>query len=141
MQLDFTNLFGLSDEVINIDYIAHYDDFMYSTYKPLKDGVVIKGKAYCKADIVHLDLDISFNFYGICDRCDEDIKKEYSFSVHKIMCRGWKMTMMILMTTSSQKTTLSILMPLLKKKYICFYRQKCSAKRIVREYVLTAVRT
>lgn len=88
MQLDFTNLFVLSDEVINIDYIAHYDDFMYSTYKPLNDGVVIKGKAYCKADIVHLDLDISFNFYGICDRCDEDIKKEYSFSVHKIIVQG-----------------------------------------------------
>ncbi|MDD6603457.1 MAG: DUF177 domain-containing protein [Eubacteriales bacterium] len=88
MQLDFTNLFGSSNEIIDIDYKVNFDDFFYGTYQPLKDGVIVRGRAYCKADVVHMDLDISFNFYGVCDRCVDDFKREYSFSVSKIVVHG-----------------------------------------------------
>ncbi len=85
MQLDFTNLFNSSDEIINIDYVFKYDDFYYSDYQPLTDGARVEGKAYCKADVVYLDLNVSFKFFGVCDRCAEDIEKEYSFDLNKII--------------------------------------------------------
>lgn len=84
MQLDFTNLFNFDNEVIDIDTNIRFDDFEYSTYMPLKNGVDVKGKAYCKADVVYLDLNVRFDFFGVCDRCAEDFEKEYSFDIHKI---------------------------------------------------------
>lgn len=85
MQLDFTNLFNSSNEIINVDYIMHDDEFIYSTYNPLKNGVAIKGRAYQKVGIVHLELDVEFDFFGYCDRCAEDVERSYSFSLNKIV--------------------------------------------------------
>ena len=85
MQLDFTNLFNFDNEVVNIDYNLSLDDFEYSTYKPLKNGVKVKGKAYCKADVVYLDLNVEFDFFGICDRCAEDFEETFSFDINRIV--------------------------------------------------------
>lgn len=85
MQLDFTNLFHSSDEVIEIDTVIDLSDLEYSTYKPLKNGVKVQGKAFCKADVAYLQLDVSFDFFGVCDRCAQDIHKQYAFDVDKIV--------------------------------------------------------
>lgn len=85
MQLDFTNLLNSSNDVIDIDYVMNADDFMYDTYKPLKHGVSIKGRAYQKVGVVHLDLDVNFDFFGVCDRCMDDIERSYSISLKKII--------------------------------------------------------
>ncbi|MBR3148913.1 MAG: DUF177 domain-containing protein [Eubacterium sp.] len=85
MQLDFTNLFNFDNEVVDIDCNLQLDDFEYSTYKPLKNGVKVKGKAYCKADVVYLDINVCFDFFGVCDRCAEDFKREYSFDLNKVV--------------------------------------------------------
>ncbi|MBE6742163.1 MAG: DUF177 domain-containing protein [Ruminococcaceae bacterium] len=85
MQLNFTNLFNFDNEVIEIDTRISLDDFEYSTYKPLKNGAEVKGRAYCKADVVYLDLSISFDFFGVCDRCAEDFERNYSFNINKIV--------------------------------------------------------
>lgn len=85
MQLDFTNLLNSSDDVINVDYVMNADDFIYDTYKPLKNGVRVKGRAYQKVGVVHLDLDVNFDFFGVCDRCMDDIERKYGFSLKKII--------------------------------------------------------
>ncbi|HBA93910.1 MAG TPA: nucleic acid-binding protein [Ruminococcaceae bacterium] len=85
MQLDFTNLLNSLNEVINIDYVMNADDFMYDTYKPLKNGVSIKGRAYQKVGVVYLELDVKFDFFGVCDRCMDDLEKNYEFSLSKII--------------------------------------------------------
>lgn len=85
MQLDFTNLLNSSSETINIDYVMNADDFMYYTCKPLKNGVVVKGMAYQKVGVVYLELDVEFDFFGVCDRCMDDVIKNYSFSLNKII--------------------------------------------------------
>lgn len=87
MQLDFTNLFNSDNEIVNIDYNVKFDDFQYSTYQPLKNGADVKGKAYCKADVVYMDLNINFDFFGVCDRCADEIEKHYSFDLNKIIVR------------------------------------------------------
>ncbi len=85
MQLDFTSLFNSSCDAIDIDYSLSLEDFEYSTYKPLKNGVQIKGRAYTKADVVHLDIKISFDFFGICDRCADEFERKYSFDISRIV--------------------------------------------------------
>ncbi len=85
MQLDFTNLLNSSADEINIDYHINADDFMYDTYKPLKNGVEVKGRAYQKVGVVYLDLDVNFDFFGVCDRCADDIEKKYDISLNKII--------------------------------------------------------
>lgn len=85
MQLDFTNLFNSCNEVIHIDYNVKFDDFRYSTYKPLKNGVYVKGKAFCKADVVYMNLVVDFDFFGICDRCADEFERHYSFELNKII--------------------------------------------------------
>ncbi|MCR5206938.1 MAG: DUF177 domain-containing protein [Eubacterium sp.] len=85
MQLDFTGLFNSSGDVLNIDEKLFFDDFEYGTYKPLTDGVSVKGRAYCKADVAHLELTLSFIFNGICDRCADEFSREYSFGVNKVV--------------------------------------------------------
>ena len=85
MQLDFTNIFNSSCDELPVDYSLSLEDFEYGTYKPLKDGVTVKGRAYSKADVAHLELSVSFDFYGICDRCADDFKRAYSFEIEKVV--------------------------------------------------------
>ena len=85
MQLNFTNLFHSDNESLEIDQLLRFDDFEYSTYQPLKNGVNVKGRAYSKADVVHLELTVSFDFFGVCDRCAENFERQYSFEVAKIV--------------------------------------------------------
>lgn len=85
MQLDFTNLFNFSDEVININYKVDLNDFEYSTYKPLTNGAEVEGKAFCKAEVVYLELKVSFDFKGVCDRCADEIERNYNFEINKIV--------------------------------------------------------
>ncbi len=85
MQLDFTNIFNSSCDELKVDYSLSLEDFEYGTYKPLKDGVTVKGRAYSKADVAHLELIVSFDFYGMCDRCANEFKRAYSFDINKIV--------------------------------------------------------
>ncbi len=85
MQLDFTGIFNSSGDVIDIDYLLKLDDFEYSTYKPLKNGVTVKGSAYSKADVAHLDLNVSFDFFGTCDRCADSFERSYAFDISKVV--------------------------------------------------------
>lgn len=85
MQLDFTNLFNGSNETLTVNHTVNLADLEYSTYKPIKNGAIVKGKAYCKADVVYLELQIDFDFNGVCDRCAEDVVKNYSLSLNKIV--------------------------------------------------------
>ena len=85
MQLNFKNLFNFDNESLEINETLSFEDFEYGTYKPLKNGVKVIGKAYCKADVVYMNLNVSFDFFGICDRCAEEFERNYSFELNKIM--------------------------------------------------------
>lgn len=85
MQLKLSNLFNQAEEKIDIDYHLILEDFEYNTYKPLTNGVDIKGSAYQRVGVVYLDLTVSFVFSGVCDRCADEITKNYCFDLHKIL--------------------------------------------------------
>lgn len=85
MKIDLTNLFNGSAYNIDVDYIVDLSRLSYGIYNPICDGVCVKGRLFTKADVVYLDIDVSFAFYGVCDRCAEDIKKDFFFNVKKIV--------------------------------------------------------
>lgn len=88
MKIDLTNLFNGNDEVISIDYTLNLENLVYSTYKPIKNGASIKGSVFYKAEVVYLKLNVSFVFYGFCDRCAEDLEKNISFDLDKILVQN-----------------------------------------------------
>ena len=70
---------------LDIDYNLDLSNLIYSTYNPIKNGVNVIGSLYSKADVLYLDINISFDFYGFCDRCAEEVKKNFSFNVKRIV--------------------------------------------------------
>lgn len=85
MRIDLTNLFNGSNEVISIDFTLDLKELEYSGYNPIRDGASVKGSIYAKAGVVYLDCNVAFDFYGVCDRCAEDITKHFSFKLDKIL--------------------------------------------------------
>lgn len=85
MKIELTNLFNGSNEVISIDYTLNLNDLTYSTYCPIQNGALLKGSIYNKADVVYLDISVSFQFDGVCDRCADEISKNMSFVLNKIL--------------------------------------------------------
>jgi len=88
MKIDLTNLFNGSDEAVSIDYTLDLSDLSYGIYNPINNGAAVKGSVYEKADVVYLDISVSFVFNGVCDRCAEEITKNMSFSLNKILVRN-----------------------------------------------------
>lgn len=85
MKIDLNGLFNSTVKEIEINNSFDLSSISYSGSNPIKDMVQIKGKLYCKADVVYLDATISFKFYGSCDRCAEDVEKDFSIKINKII--------------------------------------------------------
>lgn len=75
MKLDLKALFGGDTQRIAIEEQLDFHDLQYGSYCPLRQPVRVTGQAYAKADVCYLDLDLSFVFDGVCDRCAEPIQK------------------------------------------------------------------
>lgn len=88
MKIDLTNLFNGNDEAVSVDYTLNLENLVYSTYNPIKNGAKIIGSVFQKADVVYLNLNVSFVFYGFCDRCAEDFEKAMSFDLNKILVQS-----------------------------------------------------
>lgn len=82
MKIDLTGLFNGSTDIINIDYSLDLADFGISE---LNSEVKASGSVYSKADVVYLDLDISYSIKGQCDRCAEDLVKSQSISINRVL--------------------------------------------------------
>lgn len=85
MKIDLTCLFNGSVDKVAIEDNVDLSNLSYSTYYPIKDGVAVEGSAYSKADVVYLELNVSFMFCGFCDRCAEKLEKEFSFTIERIV--------------------------------------------------------
>ncbi len=85
MKINLTNLFNGSEEVIKIDYKLPLDELVYSTYNPIRKSAEVKGKIYSKADVVNLDIVVSYVFNGFCDRCAEEVTKDMQLELKKIL--------------------------------------------------------
>lgn len=85
MKIDLANLFNGTQSEIKINTKFDFSSLIYSGYSPIKDGVYVTGRLYSKADVIYLELNLKFDFYGFCDRCADDVKKEFSFDISKIV--------------------------------------------------------
>lgn len=85
MKIDITNLLNGIEKSLSVDYTLKLDDLSYGNYNPIMDGAKICGRVYGKANVVYLELDVSFRFCGFCDRCAEEVNRDMSFSLNKII--------------------------------------------------------
>ena len=87
MKIDVTGLFNGDNTPIDINYTLDLHNLVYSDYRPIQNGATVNGSVSQHAGIVCLNADVSFLFSGVCDRCAEDVNKQMSFSVDKILVR------------------------------------------------------
>lgn len=85
MRIDLNNLLSGNEKHLDINYKLDLSNLIYSTYNPIKNGVSVVGSLYSKADVLYLDINISFEFFGFCDRCAEEVKKDFSFNIKRIV--------------------------------------------------------
>ncbi len=85
MKIDLTQLFNGSKNEISVNSLVDLSDLLYSSYTPIKNGVRVNGSLFSKADVVYLDINLSFTFCGFCDRCAEELAKDFSFDIKKIV--------------------------------------------------------
>lgn len=85
MKIDLNQIFNGSKENYDIDTAFDMSQLTFGSCNPLKKPVKVCGAISSKADVVYLDIEISFVFEGVCDRCCDDVIKNYSFSIHRIV--------------------------------------------------------
>lgn len=85
MKINLNDLFNGSKSRIDIDYQADLNELDYGAYHPLKEPVTAKGALISKADVVTLELTISYTFCGVCDRCAEDFKSDRQIFVNRVV--------------------------------------------------------
>lgn len=85
MKINLINLLNGEQDSLSVDYTLDLSNLIYSSYNPIKEPVSIKGRLYSKADVLYLDLKIEFRFYGLCDRCADEIEKDFTITVNKII--------------------------------------------------------
>ena len=85
MRIDLNNLLSGNEKHLDINYKFDLSNLIYSTYNPIKNGVSVVGSLYSKADVLYLDINISFEFFGFCDRCAEEVKKDFNFNIKRIV--------------------------------------------------------
>ena len=63
MRIDLNNLLSGVETKLDINYVLDLSNLIYSTYNPIKNGVIVVGRLYSKADVLYLDINISFDFF------------------------------------------------------------------------------
>ncbi len=85
MKLDLKALFGGDTQPIAIEEQLDFHDLQYGSYCPLRQPVRVTGQAYAKADVCYLDLDLSFVFDGVCDRCASEFTRAVQIPIHAVL--------------------------------------------------------
>lgn len=85
MKIDLKSLFNGNTDALQIDCKLHFDNLRYSTYYPIQKDVSVTGRAFTKADVAYLELQVSFLFNGFCDRCAEPVQRTMQFDLNKIL--------------------------------------------------------
>lgn len=88
MKIDLTGLFNGSELNKTVKHTVDLSDMLYGTYCPIRKPVSVQGRIFSKADVVYLELDINYTLNGYCDRCADEVKKDYSIKVRKILVQS-----------------------------------------------------
>ncbi len=85
MLLDLKKVFAESNAVLPISFELDMSDVEFSGVFPLLTPVTANGSVSNKADMVELNLDISYKFEGFCDRCGNSTARNYSVKLNKVL--------------------------------------------------------
>ena len=85
MTLDLKRIFAEDGAVLPISHELDLSDLEFSGVLPLKKPVNVKGSVSNKADMVVLDLLISYTYDGYCDRCGIEASHDYAVTFNRAL--------------------------------------------------------
>lgn len=88
VRIDLTNFFNENEKSISVDYTLNLNELEYGTYKPIQNGAKVAGEISQNAGVVLLDVVVSFQFNGFCDRCAEPVKKNMKLNLHRVLVKA-----------------------------------------------------
>ena len=85
MLIDLQQIFESTGESQNLETTIDKSDYELFGCYPFINPIAVKGLVANKADVVFLDVKVSFDFKLPCNRCLEDFIKSYDYSFHHIL--------------------------------------------------------
>ncbi len=85
MTLDLKRIFANEGAVLPVSTELDMSDVDHGGFYPLKKPVVVTGKVSNRAGVVGLDLEMSYTYDGICDRCGCPVSKTYTVPFEKAL--------------------------------------------------------
>ena len=85
MTLDLKRIFAEDGAVLPISHELDLSDLEFSGVLPLKKPVNVKGSVSNKADMVVLDLLISYTYDVYCDRCGIEASHDYAVTFNRAL--------------------------------------------------------
>lgn len=85
MTLDLKRIFANEGAVMPISYELDLSTLEFSGIFPLKKPVKVEGSVSNKADVVALDLQISYIYDAFCDRCGMDATRDYTVTFNRAL--------------------------------------------------------
>jgi len=85
MKINLKQLFNITGESKDIDYIINPDELSDIRGCSFSSPVKVKGRIYNKADVVYLDYSAEFALLNVCDRCLKEFEKTYNFEFSHIV--------------------------------------------------------
>ena len=83
MLLDLKPLFAGNKAYLPVDFLMDLSDLEFLGVKPLKSPIKISGKIVSHAGIVVSQLDCKVEYTGFCDRCLQEVIKNYTVKIDR----------------------------------------------------------
>lgn len=80
MFIELEPIFNNIGETISFDFPLDLSECEYNCVFPFKTPVMVKGVVKNTAGVVELNMEAEIVYDGLCDRCADNVKKEYSYS-------------------------------------------------------------
>ena len=85
MLLNLRDVFISPGASKQLDYRLDLSSLTYGGIKPFEKPISVFAKAENKAGLVRLELNVSFTYFGSCDRCGVDLQRDFNESFHHIL--------------------------------------------------------
>lgn len=87
MVIDLKQIFCTSGMKKEFEYSLSGAEFPENGSYTFDGDVQVSGSVYNRADVVHMDYSVKFTLNIICDRCLEEVRREYSFDFGRIVVK------------------------------------------------------
>lgn len=88
MLIELNNIFNNDGECFKFDYTMDLSSYDLNGQHPFASPVSIVGKVFNNVGVVKLEANASFRYVGICDRCADDITKDFVVPIEHFLVQS-----------------------------------------------------